>query len=530
MALFILGLICLGAAVVLFLSPDLTRSRALSRFLGVVAVIVAVTFILMSTAMYVADDKGGLVIRKLGPDLPANRVVAANGEKGPQAEILGPGWHFGLWPWNFDLAEVDTITIDRGEIGLISALDGKPLPAGEVFAPAWPSAEDMLDGVKFLTGDGIRGPQLTVLTPGRYRYNPRLFHIETKPVTSVAAGEVAVVKANAGPVWIPPAGDKVEDINGTPLVAKGFRGVWREPLGPGAYNLHPNAFQAIKVATTQRVYTYQNKHWAIRVRSKDGFTFPVDVRVSAIVSAADAPYLVAELADPDKVVKDDQEDETLSLIEAKVILPLIRTHLRNVAEGMNALQFVNSRSQVQDVTSAKMREELKRYRIATDGVFIGNIELDETEAGKALLATQTDREVAVNQQTMFGEKKKAEESRATFILAQEQAEQQRTLAAATYQVQVREQQAKAREVEARGEARYIEITAEARKKAYEGMASAIGAQGVTQLEMLKAVAEGKVQITPQVMVVGGGSGGAMDALVGTILGRAATEAAPKKER
>jgi hypothetical protein len=160
---------------------------------------------------------------------------------------------------------------------------------------------------------------------------------------------------------------------------------------------------------------------------------------------------------------------------------------------------------------------MKQFHLDTEGLFIGNIDLGATDAGKTLLATQTDREVALNQQQTFSEKMRAEESRATFIKAQEEAEQQRQLAQATYKVRVAEQEAKAREAEAKGEASYISITAEAKQKAYTMMAGAIGAEGVTTLELMKLVSEGKIQITPHVMVGGGGSG-SMDALAGTILG------------
>ena len=53
---------------------------------------------------------------------------------------------------------------------------------------------------------------------------------------------------------------------------------------------------------------------------------------------------------------------------------------------------------------------------------------------------------------------------------------------------------------------------------------ALGQQGVTQLELMKMVAEGKVQITPQVMVTGGG--GIQDALAGTILNNAGANQSP----
>ena len=522
MGSFVLGIIALVAAAVVAAVPDLVpvRPRALARLGALAAAVVGVILIALSTAIYVDDDRGGIVVRKFGADLPANRVVAAHGEKGPQAEVLGPGWHFGYWPWIYDLTLVDTVTIEQGQVGVVSALDGKALPDGTVYADAWTSSEEMLDGRKFLSEErGFRGPQLTVLTPGRYRFNPRLFTVTAKPALVVHIGEVAVVKGNAGKVFTPAATtEKVEIINGTPLVPRGYKGIWNEALLPGAYNMHPDAYQIVRVLVTKRVYTYQDDKWAIKVRSKDGFMFPVDVRVGVEVTAADAPKLVAILADPDRIEKDEQENESLPRLEAKVVLPLIRTSFRDVAETMTALQFVDSRSKVEAEASSRMREELKKYFLNTDGVFVANIELDHSEAGKQLMRTQTDRVVALNEQQMYGEKKKAEVERALFVKAQEEAEQQRKVVAAAYEVQVKEQQAKAREAEALGEARYITITAEARQQAYQAMAGAIGAEGVTRLETLKLISEGKINITPQVMVTGG-DGGSGDALAGTILGR-----------
>ena len=535
MMLFVLALMLLVTAMVLFAAPVLVAgNRVLGLMAATMAAITAMVVIAFSTAIYVNDDQGGIVIRKFGPDLPANRVVAAHGEKGPQAEMLGPGWHFGFWPWLYDLQQVPTMTIEQGHVGVVMALDGKPMPTGEVFAPAWTSSEDMLDGSKFLGGDqGYRGPQLTVLTPGRYRFNPRLFSIIPKPALLVNVGEVAVIKANAGKAYQPQTGDPATTINGVALVPKGYQGIWQEALTPGAYNLHPDAFQVVNVQTTNLVYTYKGDD-AITVRSSDGFTFPVDVRVSVAISAKLAPLVVAMLGNPHAVTAGDAgrgdssnsqlaargaatASHPVSALEARAILPTVRAIFRNTAETMNALKFVGSRSEVETAASTRFKTEMKQFHLDTEGLFIGNIDLGATDAGKTLLATQTDREVALNQQQTFSEKMRAEESRATFIKAQEEAEQQRQLAQATYKVRVAEQEAKAREAEAKGEASYISITAEAKQKAYTMMAGAIGPEGVTMLELMKMVSEGKIQITPHVMV-GGAGGGTTDALAGTILG------------
>ncbi len=536
MPLFILGLIAALVAVVLLAAPSMMRERALGILAGIAGLLLSAVLIGFSSAVSVDDNQRAVVIRTFGESMPQGRVVALDGQAGAQARLLGPGWHFGYWPWMYEFEVVPTVTIDQGKVGVLTALDGRPLPEGQVFAPAWSSANDMLDGDRFLAPDGgFKGPQATVLTPGSYPFNPKLFRIDQVPATLVNVGEVAVIKANAGPEWKPGAEEKIIEINGTRLVPNGNQGIWKTALAPGLYNLHPGLFQVTKVQTTNRVYTYQDDKWAIKVRSRDGFTFPVDVRVGVTVTADQAPFLVAMLGNPDLLQKDEQEDEPLSRIESKIILPLIRTHFRNVAETMNALQFMNSRTQVESDVSRRMRDELAKYRLETDGVFIGQIELDATPEGKTLLATQTDREVALNQQKTFEEKKRAEESRATFIKAQEEAEQQRKVVAATYQVQVREQEgkafeiaasytvkvkeqeAKAREAEARGEASFIEITSAAKRKAYADISAAIGPQGLVTIEALRLVGENKIQITPQVMVGSGGS--ALDALAGTILGR-----------
>ena len=220
-------------------------------------------------------------------------------------------------------------------------------------------------------------------------------------------------------------------------------------------------------------------------------------------------------------MQDEQEDEKIEVLEARVILPAVRTILRNVAETMNALEFINRRSEIEATVTQRMTVELARYRITCDGAYVGNIHLDATEAGRKLIATQTDREVAVNQQKLFDQQRQAEVSRAQFVRAQEEAEQQRQLAAAEYKVRVEGENAKSQVARAKGEAESQVIIGEGRAKAYKLLVETLGQQQVAQLELLKLVVDGKVQITPQVMVTGAGSG-AMDALSATLLRQAVT--------
>ena len=516
--------------------------------------------LVVGSSVVIDENEVGIVHKQFfGKPLPTGQIIARDGEMGPQAEILGPGWHFGYYPFVYSVRVDRVISVPSGQVGFVTARDGQPLPENEMFAPVWISAQDMLNPVTFFAKGGRRGPQTTILTPGTYRYNTALHEVTAIPALQVAAGTVAVIKSNSGLRWTPGDG-KGDLVNGVPLVPRDHIGVWAEPLTPGGYYLNSHAYVPTIVKTTQRTYTYQasnytkpaapaapaaramakgtpasaasagsgNNDWSVSVRSKDGFSFPVDVRVACAVEAKNAPYLVALLGDPDSVVQDEQEDEKLEVLEARIILPAVRAIFRNVAETMNALEFVNRRSEIEALATQRITTELARYRVSCDGVYVGNIHLDASPAGQQLLATQTDREVAVNQQKLYDQQKQAEESRAKFVRAQEEAEQQRQLAAAEYKVRVEGENAKSQVARAKGEAESQVIIGEGRAKAYKLLVETLGQSQVAQLELLKLVVEGKVQITPQVMVNGAGSGGTTDALMGTILRQAVPPAATTK--
>lgn len=263
----------------------------------------------------------------------------------------------------------------------------------------------------------------------------------------------------------------------------------------------------------------------MRVRSKDGFTFPVEVRLSLSVTADNAAYMVALLGNPDQIVRDAQEGEDLEVLEARLILPTIRAALRNVAETLGALEFVATRSRVEAATTRIMTEQLAEHKLKFEGAFIGAIGLDASEAGKQLLQTQTDREVALNQKTTFHQQEQTEQTRKQLIRAREEAEQQKQLVEAEFAVRTAAERARAQIETAKGEAETIRITSQARKESYEMLAAAIGQQGVTLLESLKLVSDGNIKITPEVLVQGAGGERTMDALAATLLRQGAAEAA-----
>src|SRR4249920_2804159 len=200
---FLLGLL-LGA-VVAFVGPSLVPQQMRNAFTDTVLRMIgalAILFAIASTSFVrVPDGQLGQLFRVYGGgSLTDGRIVAVHGENGPQAKILTPGFH----PWLLVnvLYDVDTskleVSIPKGKVGILTAKDGASLRAGQAFADPFPATfgNKMLDAEIFLLNGGQRGPQLSVLTPGKYRLNRYLWDITEVDAKEVKAGFVGVIKSN----------------------------------------------------------------------------------------------------------------------------------------------------------------------------------------------------------------------------------------------------------------------------------------------------------------------------------------------
>jgi regulator of protease activity HflC (stomatin/prohibitin superfamily) len=359
----------------------------------------------------------------------------------------------------------------------------------------------MLNAKMFME-QGFKGPQLTVLTPGQYRYNPRLFKITVKKALEVPIGTVAVIKANAGKNYVADVDKEISLVNGVPMVPQGYRGIWNKALPPNAYYLHPDAFVVTLVQTTNRVYNYVGKN-SITVKTSDSFEFPVDVRVSVKISAEDAPYVVAMLANPDA----DLDRNGFVVLEDRVILPTIRAIFRNNAESRGAIQYVQERSQIEESATVTFAEKLSIYRVITDGVYVAGIGIRDTEEGKKLLTTQTDKEVAKQEAETYKEQQKAEIERAQMVKSKEDANQEELKAKARAKVDIAEQEAQA-EV----------VLAEGRAQAYMKKVEALGGvDNFVKLEMLRLSIERWDGTVPQILLIGGGEASSSEAVNSLIM-------------
>jgi len=205
----------------------------------------------------VAKDEIGIVNKKwvlLGSNrtLPDGAIIALHGEAGVQADTLAPGIHFALWPWQYAVTLAPFTTIDKNQIGIVEARDGKPLSKGRVLAKAV-ECNSYQDTRQFLASGGERGPQITIIPPGTYRINLAMFAVQAAEVLEIPDNQVGIVTTKEG-APLPTgeiAGKEVEGHNlfqdgETFITHGGHKGLQEQVMLAGRYFINPR-FATVEV-------------------------------------------------------------------------------------------------------------------------------------------------------------------------------------------------------------------------------------------------------------------------------------------
>ncbi len=132
----------------------------------IAAFVFLVAIIIVPSMRNIGPTEVGLVMkrfsfRKLSEDNP----IALSGEAGYQADLLMPGWRFKFWL----LYQVDKhpwVQVPAGEIGVVIAQVGKPLPIGAKSAVYKNEFANFSNLRAFLEQGGQKGVQRPVLPPG----------------------------------------------------------------------------------------------------------------------------------------------------------------------------------------------------------------------------------------------------------------------------------------------------------------------------------------------------------------------------
>jgi hypothetical protein len=144
------------------------------------------------------------------------------------------------------------------------------------------------------------------------------------------------------------------------------------------------------------------------------------------------------------------------------------------------------------------------------------------------MQTTQQKNLAEQQKSMFDSKREAEVRRIEFEKTKTEADMQVKVVSAEAGIKVAQFEAKQIEERARGdaarvrmigeadaaktqmvgdaEAAIIQAKGEAQAKAYQNQVNALTAQGVTTVEVIKAISTAGLKITPDIQVGGGGAG------------------------
>ena len=191
-------------------------------------------------------------------------------------------------------------------VGIVTVLDGRPIPAGDLAGPVVAGHDSFQRGQAFIDAGGCRGLQEEVLLSGSWNLNPWFVQVELVPMTEIPIGYVGVVVSYVGSEHVDVSGDAFTHGD---LVERGRKGVWVEPLLPGKHPLNTRVMKVELVPTTNIVlnwaqrteaHHYDEQLSSILVRSKDGFSFSLDV-------VADHPHRHEERAARDLARRVDAE-------------------------------------------------------------------------------------------------------------------------------------------------------------------------------------------------------------------------------
>ncbi len=507
----------------------------------------------LASAIVVNAGKVGMVSSMDGQPIPFGRLLAHHveghsnfedgqsfldkgGQKGPQIDVLLPGT-YRINTALFTVSIADATIIAANKVGLVTALDGTPLQDGEYVAKTVGGHSDFQNASLFLEAGGQRGPQFDVLKPGTYYVNPNMFAVALDDITMVERGEVGVVVSNVGeePEEITKLNDKalpaaerearLKDGVERYVVPKGFRGIQRDVAGPGRYYLNKRAYIAYIISTTNVTIDWDNsedtKFNPLQVISKDGFPIEVSVKVIVRVRPDQAPYMVSKIGSIDNLI-------------SHVIHPMIDSSFRNQASSTSAMAFMQDRQEEQAKAETRTRAELEKYHVECVSVLICQINLPQE-----LMNTQTQKIIAQQQMAMYDAEREAQGARIATEKTRAQADQQASLVTAEIAVQIAEQtrlktikaaegekesirlkaEGEAEGIKAKGdaEAQKIRAIGKSTAEAYESQNRAIGAAGVTAIEISRQIAAGNVKVTPDFLIQGGGADGNVNSLLAAFL-------------
>ena len=435
----------------------------------------------------------------------------------------------------FNVEICDAVEIAEGKIGIVTVFDGKAIKKGEIAARLGVPHQKFQDADLFLNNGGERGLQEEILPPGEYYINPKFAKVEIQSQVKVPIGHVGVVTNYIG--------DEPIDVSGKEfrhgiIVSNGQKGVQQDPLNPGMYPTNLKTSVVEIVPTTNIVLNWANakteaheldSHLStITARTRDGFSLNLDVSQIINIAHDEAPKVIARFG-------------TLRNLISQVLEPTIGNYFRNSVQESNALDFITSRKQKQELAKEYINRVLNEYNVVGVDTLIGDIIPPDQ-----LLEPIRRKHIAEQQKLMYEQQKAAEVTRKDLENATAEADMQKEVVKSEREVAIAQKHAEsvvkkqegdstAIQLKARAEAEATKLRAEAEAEAktkvgnaeaavvqakglaeaeaYQKQVAALGAENLTRMNVVKEIADGKVKITPEILIAGGGGASSVEGLI-----------------
>jgi hypothetical protein len=316
-----------------------------------------------------------IVISKFGGPLDPGQVLARPGQKGIQETVHGEGWHF-VWPVLYETEVKPNIvvpgtrksggSIEPAKVGIVKALGGEPLPAGQ-----------------FLAEKGQQGIWREVLLPGAYRLNPYGYEVKLVDMVEIKQGYVGVKRRKLG-------NDGPTEFAMHPT----DKGIIRdEILQPGLYPINTEEFEVIPcdVGIYQTSYHYTTdpkENTALVFDASDSNRIQLDCTIEWELKPEFWPTWVAKF-------------RNINRIETTVVMLNVKNISRNKGQDYGAEDFLDGvkREKFQQDFTNELREACQRENIIIRHAFIRNIIIPDAFL-KPKRDEQLAKEKAVTQKEM----------------------------------------------------------------------------------------------------------------------------------
>ena len=469
----------------------------------------------------------------------AEAFLRNHGERGRQIAVLTAGTYrinpalfevvTAATAKRFDMqpAQLHVYQMPPDRVGIVTMLDGRPIPSGDLAGPVVAGHESFQCGQAFVNAGGCRGLQEEVLLSGSWNLNPWLVQVEQVPLTEIPIGYVGVVVSYVGREHLDVSGDAFTHGD---LVERGRKGVWVEPLLPGKHPVNVRVMKVELVPTTNIVlnwaqrteaHQYDQRLSSILVRSKDGFSFSLDVSQIIHIGMRNAPRVISRVGSMQNLVD-------------HVLQPTVGNYFRNSAQQVTVLDFLWARSERQREAFANVKRAIEAYDVECIDTLIGDI-----APPAELMKTQTDRKIAAELQRTYDAQREAEVQRQTLERETAIANLQNDVVRSEQMVRISQQNALAAAETAKGEANATRLRAEgaaaavrmagegeaasvravgaAKAEAYRQGIEAVGSGGYTAMQLAAILGENKVKLVPDIAVSGDSGGGLVNVMLARLI-------------